>query len=68
MGELAKEMVSLSGPDSVLGIIPAAIMPVERPEAAGGTAKEPGKKKALTVWIKEAFRLSTNSSNSKKGK
>ncbi|KAL9610109.1 MAG: hypothetical protein Q9167_005155 [Letrouitia subvulpina] len=68
MGELAKKMVNLSGPDSVLGIIPAAIMSTERPEATVGAAKEPGKKKALTGWVKEAFGLSTSSSNAKKAK
>lgn len=62
MGELAKKMVSLSGPESVLGIIPAAIMPAERPDPAGGTAKEPAKKKTWTAWIKETFK------NTKKAK
>ena len=36
MGELAKEMVRLSGQDSVQGIMPTIIMPKERPEGAPG--------------------------------
>lgn len=34
MGELAKTLVALSGPDSVLGIIPRGILDYERPRSA----------------------------------
>ena len=40
MGELAKALVALSGPDSVLGIIPGALLGVERGGDEGGAAKE----------------------------
>lgn len=35
MGELAKTLVALSGPDSVHGVIPQGIMRYERPEVSG---------------------------------
>lgn len=50
MGELSKTLVSLSGKDSVQGVIPMSILPDERPEGVAPTAKggkELGKKK----WI-----------------
>lgn len=40
MGELARTLVSLSGPDAVHGVIPAALMEFEqagRPNISGGT-------------------------------
>lgn len=54
MGELAKTLVALSGPDSVQGIIPRGILDYER---AGSTVKDPqesakrlGKKGLLERW------------------
>jgi len=40
MGELAKTLVSLSGPESVHGIIPAALMKFERNFSDEGASKE----------------------------
>ena len=54
MGELAKTLVALSGPDSVLGIIPLGILDSERPGSAvkdaQGSAKLPGKKGFREKW------------------
>lgn len=54
MGELAKTLVALSGPDSVLGIIPTGILDYERPEDAmkdaQASAKLTGKKGLLEKW------------------
>lgn len=54
MGELAKALVALSGPDSVLGIIPTGILDYERPEDAvkdaRAGAKLSGKKGFLEKW------------------
>lgn len=61
MGELAKTLVALSGPDSVQGIIPLGILDYERP---GSTVKDPqgivqrsGKKGLLERW---GFRKQTS--------
>ena len=40
MGELAKTLVSLGGKQNVHGVIPSAVLPVERPEGAIGVPKE----------------------------
>ncbi|MCJ1453263.1 hypothetical protein MMC28_003609 [Mycoblastus sanguinarius] len=40
MGELAKTLVALSGPDSVHGIIPKAYLSIERPDGPGNKAEE----------------------------
>ena len=48
MGELSKTLVSLSGKDSVKGVIPLSILPIERPEGIVNTTadrKAPEKKK-----------------------
>ena len=42
MGELAKTLVALSGPDAVLGVIPTGIVAAERPEDVGADKKENG--------------------------
>ena len=41
MGELAKELVKLSGPDAVHGIIPQALMRFERNYQEEGTKLDP---------------------------
>lgn len=43
MGELAKELVSLSGPQSVHGIIPKALLRAERNYLENGTGDDPQK-------------------------
>ena len=43
MGEIAKTLVSLSGPDAVHGIIPEALVRYERGSAYGAAAAEGGK-------------------------
>lgn len=39
MGELAATLVSLSGKDSVQGVIPTSVIPLERPDGAANTEK-----------------------------
>ena len=41
MGELAKTLVSLSGPDAVHGVIPRALLRYERNYAENGTQLDP---------------------------
>ena len=40
MGELSRTLVDLSGKDSVQGVIPSSILPIERPESAGATTRD----------------------------
>lgn len=49
MGEVAKTLVSLSGPDSVHGIIPAALMKFERAFDENGVEKEDDKSAERTI-------------------
>ena len=48
MGEVAKTLVALSGPDSVHGIIPRGIVEFERPEGAADEKTNQGE----TGWVK----------------
>ena len=59
MGELSKTLVELSGKDSVQGVIPLAILPIERPESTRATTREarPLEKKRWTDRLGFAARL-----------
>ena len=48
MGELAKTLVSLSGPDAVHGIIPKALLKAERNYIENGRENDPRKSNRRT--------------------
>ena len=59
MGELSKTLVDLSGKDSVQGVIPLSILPIERPQSAIATTRKarPLEKKRWTDRLSFATRL-----------
>lgn len=58
MGELAKSLVALSGPDSVHGIIPRTYLSIERPEGALDLAEDT--RQDATSWPGRLAAMSTN--------
>ncbi len=51
MGEIARTLVKLSGPDAVMGVTPAQLLSWERPDASAGAEKTTKNMKVPGPWL-----------------